>query len=348
MRSCGPRPLRLLRVADVSTIPAAVTTAIEDALDAAHSAGYDLGRSDQAADDRTAYAALEAEFAAYRERNPETPPPPARTVFSVYAGPATKGGSGQTSTTRARVCKAFGIPEPLPVDRVYSSTDFGKAASCPSPHVAVSYGQVVALARGTSTVINALKAEFEQLAVRTGQTFDVSCDHEVDSKIRKGSYTAAQVEDAHGEFASILDSVAAPNLRHALCCTGYVFQLGPSDPSHPDHYYAVGVYQVGALDPYWSNGKRSVDDVFDPAFAWVGSKGLIPATWETGVSVDPEEPALTVAELTRRTEGIADYFERKPVAYSMWFESARGNNYLENTPSALAVWAERMQAQVTG
>lgn len=70
----------------MSTIPDSVTTAIEDALDATHSAGYDLGRSDQKASDQAAYDELAAEFEQYRKDHPADQPPPPPTVPALVRG----------------------------------------------------------------------------------------------------------------------------------------------------------------------------------------------------------------------------------------------------------------------
>lgn len=274
----------------------------------------------------------------------EEPPPdpdPAKTLFSAYAGPMTTSESGQTSTTRARVAKALGVPV-LPADRVYSSTSFGKAIDCPSPLVAVSYGQVPALARGDAAVVQMLTTELTALS-KTGKRYDVSADHEVDAKIRKGTYTGAQVKAAAARLAQIVAGIGSPNIRPTMCLTGWVFTLGEADPSHPVHYFDPASVGLIALDPYYVT-QKTVGAAFDPAWAWASKQGKPVAVWETGWGTDSNVQSPTDALATTKVNEIIDYWRTRKTEYVLWFESIKGNNLLESHPPALAAWAAAMKS----
>ncbi len=285
-----------------------------------------------------------ADFEAYRRTHTQpdqVPPPPSdpAAIFSAYAGPMGTQ-AGQTAASRARVAEAFGVGT-LPADRVYSGTGFGKAKDCPSPLVAVSYGQVKALAAGDATVKASLTAELQTLAAKTGQTWHVSCDHEVDSKIRGGTYTGAQVKAAHAAFAQIVRAVGAPNIKVAGCWTGYVFTLPATDPSNPSHYYDPASYDVVAVDAYYVT-QRTAAIAFDPAWGWMKTLGKPLAIWETGWSTDSNPQNPTDSVVATKVQEIVDYWKPK-VGYVLFFESTKGDNLLEERPAALAEWAAEVQ-----
>jgi hypothetical protein len=280
-----------------------------------------------------------ADLAQYIKDHPDDPPPPppaTKTLFSAYAGPLTTGEAGQTSTTRARVAKVLGVPV-LPADRVYSADQFGRAAQCPSPLVAVSYGQVPALAKGDATVIKNLTAELTALS-RTGKRYDVSADHEVDAKIRKGTYTATQVEAAAARLQGIVDGIGSPNLRTAMCLTGWVFTLGETDKSHPVHYFDPDQVGLITLDPYYVT-QKTIGAAFDPAWAWASQQDKPVAIWETGWGTESNPQNPTDAQALAKVNAIIDYWRTRNVEYVLWFESVKGNNLLESHPPALAAYA---------
>lgn len=344
-----------------------VAAAARAAADSYGQERYVQGGTDQAAADKTLidslnasvqkwqsdYNALQAEFDQYKRDNPAggTPPPPpppspSGTIFSAYAGPDGTM-AGQTPESRDRVSKALGVPV-LPADRVYSGTGFGKAIQCPSKLVAVSYGQVKAMAAGDASVKASLVTELKALAAKTSQVFHVSCDHEVDSKIRKGTYTAADVKKAHAAFATLVRSIGAPNIKVAGCWTGYALTLAKTDASYPANYYDPASYDVIAIDAYYVTQKTAAA-AFDPAWNWIKTLNKPMAIWEIGWSTDSNPQTVSDTVAASKVQEMIDYWNGK-VGYVLFFESVKGDNLLElhTAPagaSALSKWAAKTQGK---
>lgn len=316
------------------------------ALDAAEAASADLqAQLDQAnatvaeeamelSDARAQLADVQAAFDAYKASHPDVK----TAVFSAYPGPARKDIYDPAPIMPVRVAAAYGVPV-LPADRVYSEGSFGLAVKSLSPVVMVSYKQVTGLAVGSASVIAAVTTEIQALAAHQDKTFYVSCDHEVDNKIKNGTYSAGTYKAAAIRFAQIVRSVGAPNVKIAVCYMGWTFTQPTTSAFHPANYFDPATCDVIALDPYWTN-QGSAGSAFDPGWSWAKAQGKPVHVWEVGFYTTGSQPTITDSQVTQRVGDIVAYWRDK-ADYVLWFEANKsdGNNLLEGHPDGLALWA---------
>jgi hypothetical protein len=315
----------------------------------------------QAAQDATlaaqqATALVQAAFDAYKLTHPDAPPPPPppppppvrATIFGAYPGPLTLGGDAQSTTSRARLSKALGVSV-LPADRVYSETGYGKAVQSPSPIVAVSYKQVAGLAAGTQSVVDAIAAEIRALASKPAQQFDVACDHEVDNKVKSGTYSAAAYAAAARRFRDIVHGIGAPNVRTAFCTMGWSYLQATSNAWHPANLYAAAgadCFDLLAPDVYWTSGYSTIEKAANACRDWTLAQGKPFAIWETGWQTTGQaDPKYTEAQRLARVQGTIDYWRAAGARYVLWFEALKSDdNLLEGHPAALAAYGAAAQA----
>lgn len=336
-------------VDDALAAAQAATAAVQAQLDAANAQAATLAASVSAltakwnADEQTittdaaTIAALQAQVAALQ-------PAVKTAVFSAYPGPIVKDQYDPAPAMPNRVAAAYGI-KTLPADRVYSEGSYGLAVKSLSPVVCVSYKQVPGLAAGTTSVVAAVTAEIKALAANPKVTYYVSCDHEVDNKIKQGTYTVAQYVAAAKSFAQIVRSVNAPNVKIAVCYMGWTFTQPATSSFHPATYFDPAVCDVVALDPYWTN-QASASAAFDPAWTWAKAQGKPVHVWEVGFYTAGTQPAITEDQVTQRVGDIIAYWKPK-ADLVLWFEANKsdGDNLLEGHPAGLSLWATAVQSK---
>jgi len=265
------------------------------------------------------------------------------TRFSAYAGPIIKDNWETRTILAARVAAAFGVSV-LPAERLFSETSYGKAITSASPVVMSSYKQVTGLAANNPTVVNAVTAEIQAMKAHPEKTFFVACDHEVDNKIKNGSYSVTTYKAAASRFASIVRSVNAANVSVAVCYMGWTFTQPTGSFFHPERYFDPATCDVIALDPYWTSNLKTVESVMDPGYLWASSKGKPVHVWETGFYTSGSQTLYPEATYTSHVADVIGYWNDK-ADWTLWFEANKsdGNNLLEGHPQAQAEWAAAVQ-----
>lgn len=306
-------------------------------------------------------AAVQGAFDTYKASHPDQPPPArqVKTVFSVFPGPATVGGSdSQNAAARARACTALGVTV-LPADRVYAEGNYPYAnngtARSSSPVVAISYKQVPALAAGDAATTSNLTKELQALKALPAQTFYVALDHEIDNKLTQGAYTLTQYKAALIAFNAIVAGVAAPNVKRAVCFMGWTFtQPSAGKPNHPANWFVAGDYDVVALDPYWTppvTAYKTASAAYGGAWSWAQSTGLPVHVWELGfytLGDQTKQPNYAEGVYTQRLAQSVAYWKGK-ADHVLWFDANKtdGLNLIESHPDALSIWAAAVQGQLT-
>lgn len=338
-----------------------VDAAVKQLLDTHEEADAQLAAENAATIDRLTQQVSEAELAeaaavqaladykaTHPDPTPPPPPPPVKTIFSAYPGPLTIGGDAQSATARKRVATALGVTT-LPVDRVYGGDAYsGKATQSPSPTIAVSIGSkwIKPLGAGDATAVKTLQTELASYAARPTQQFHLAGDHENDAKIRKGTYTAADVAKGHAAIKKIVDAMGLPNVEVCLGgITGWVLSnVAKTDPSYPTQWFHPENYDRLTIDAYWVT-QKTIGAAFDPARDWALQWGLPLAVWETGWSTDSNPQSLTDTQAAAKVQAIRDYWRAAKFDYVLFFESAKGDNLFETRPQTNAVWAAAAQGK---
>jgi hypothetical protein len=296
-------------------------------------------------------ADLQATFDAYKASHPDQPPAQPQTVtkYSAYAGPIIKDQYDAPATMNNRVATAYGVPA-LPYERIYSEGKIANLAlASPSPVVGISYKQVPALGAASGpnqATVAALTAEFLAMKAKPTRSFHVSIDHEIDNKVKQGTYDVATYKRAVAVFKGILDQVAAPNIEHSVCYMGWSFSQATSNVWHPSNLWVDGAFDRVALDPYWTGDLKSVTAAFDPSWTWAEDKGVPVDVWEVGFYTSGTQPLYTEDQVSQRVAQIAAYWKGK-AENVLWFEANKsdGNNLLEGHANGLSIWSSAVQGK---
>jgi hypothetical protein len=217
---------------------------------------------------------------------------------------ATRGGETFAQAI-ARQDAAYGVPDPMPISRVFYS---GAPQAWPGNH-GMSGRPVVVSFRYAPTQVTqgrydaALRSWFAN-----APDYDVywSYSHEPEDNIARGEFTAAQYRAAWQHISDIADEEAPESAQLHSTLIVMCYTMNPASGRNWRDYYVPDAQSMLAFDCYNHAGKRNQygnpANIFKPLINWANANPTIP--W--GVSEVGSVLANNDADGTRRAAWLRD------------------------------------------